>query len=58
MCCILLLQVYSYDFDLSSSPLKTYQLVSGANSTLLTDRLTFVVSHDDSADPCAVSPSK
>ncbi len=48
-------QEYSYDFELQSSPLRVYQLVTGATNALITDRLIFVISHDDDANPCAVS---
>ena len=49
------LQIFSYDFDLLSSPLRTYQLVEGATGALLMDRMLFVISHNDEADPCSVS---
>ncbi len=49
------LQVYSYDFDLQSPPVKAYQLVPGATGILLTDSIIFVISHDDDVDPLAVS---
>ena len=52
------LQVYSYDFDSQSPPVKAYQLVPGATRILLTDSIIFVISHDDDVDPLAVSISK
>ncbi len=52
------LQIFSYDFDLLSSPLRTYQLVEGATRALLMDRMLFVISHNDEADPCSVRGSR
>ena len=48
-------QVYSYDFDLMSPPVRAYQLVPGATGAILTDKMIFVISHDDEIDPLAVS---
>ena len=49
------LQVYSYDFDSRSPPVKAFQLVPGATNLLLADSIIFVISHDDDVDPLAVS---
>ncbi|XP_064397834.1 uncharacterized protein LOC135344542 isoform X2 [Halichondria panicea] len=46
-------EVYSYDFDSQSPPVKAYQLVPGATGILLTDSIIFVISHDDDVDPLA-----
>ena len=48
-------QIYSYDFELMNSPLRTYQLVDKSTGSLLMDRMLFVISHNDEADPCSVS---
>lgn len=51
----LILQIFSYDFELLNTPLRTYQLMGGATAALLMDRILFVVSHNDEANPCSVS---
>ena len=35
--------------------MRAYQLVPGATGVLLTDKMIFVISHDDEVDPLAVS---
>ena len=47
--------MFTYDFDLLTSPLRTYQLVGGATGCVLLDRMLFVISHNDEEDPCSVS---
>ena len=37
------------------SPLRTYQLVAGATGAMLTEKMIFVISHDDEQNQCAVS---
>ena len=48
------LQVYSYDLELFNAPVRVHKLVAGVTTALLTDRLLFVISHDDEASPCSV----
>ena len=37
------------------NPLRTYQLVAGATGAMLTEKIIFVISHDDEQNQCAVS---
>ena len=37
------------------NPLRTYQLVAGATGAILTEKMIFVISHDDELNQCAVS---
>lgn len=37
------------------NPLRTFQLVAGATGAMLTDKVIYVISHDDDHDQCAVS---
>ena len=50
-----ILQEYTYDFEVMQNPLRTYQLVSGATGAMLTEKMIFVISHDDEQNQCAVS---
>ena len=52
-----ILQEYTYDFEVMQNPLRTYQLVSGATGAMLTEKVIFVISHDDEQNQCAVSIS-
>ena len=38
-----------------NNPLRTYQLVTGATGAMLTEKMIFVISHDDEHNQCAVS---
>ena len=49
------MQEYTYDFEVMQSPLRTYQLVAGATGAMLTEKMIFVISHDDEQNQCAVS---
>jgi hypothetical protein len=37
------------------NPLRTYQLVAGATGAMLTEKMIFVISHDDEQNQWAVS---
>lgn len=37
------------------NPLRTYQLVAGATGAMLTEKMIFIISHDDEQNQCAVS---
>ena len=37
------------------NPVRTSQLVAGATGAMLTDKVIYVISHDDDQDQCAVS---
>lgn len=50
-----LLKEYTYDFEVMQNPLRTYQLVAGATGAMLTEKMIFIISHDDEQNQCAVS---